>query len=452
MREYIRQHGLAKLGEYMAEEEAKLRSMPLNIAVIGNSGVGKSTFINTMRGLHPSDIERGAAAVGVVQTTLDPTPYKDPSSPNLVYWDLPGVGTLQYPIGTYKEQISFDRYDCFLILSQSRFTTNDAWLATEAENVRKNCYFTRTKVDIDLASEQEDYPSGFNEEAVLKKIIGNIKANFRLCGLDAPVFLISCKLNHKSRWDFPALRARLLGEFPISKRAAIISAMTATGKEVIALKYELLKKKIPAWAALSGAAGMVPIPGVEVAADISLVVNRIKYYMEQFGIDLPCMERLSTTFSIPLSALLREIETEKGETSPRALALEALGFKKGVRGFLKGLEIAGSTLAKTTLITIGGPAISGSISFTSTYFALNKVLRKLRDAAEKIQDIVWEASTGRRQFTEEADHVHSEDEGEEIATLQPLDTTVYEGQNNEVDSESIVVDEMTRLLGDSDLP
>ena len=55
---------------------------------IAFSGVGKSTFINCLRGLEAED--EGSASVGVVETTNQPTPYEHPDFPNLKIWDLPG--------------------------------------------------------------------------------------------------------------------------------------------------------------------------------------------------------------------------------------------------------------------------------------------------------------------------------------------------------------------------
>lgn len=52
------------------------------------SGVGKSTFINCLRGLEAED--ECAANVGVVETTNEPTPYEHPDFSNLKIWDLPG--------------------------------------------------------------------------------------------------------------------------------------------------------------------------------------------------------------------------------------------------------------------------------------------------------------------------------------------------------------------------
>lgn len=59
------------------------------VLIVVFSGVGKSTFINCLRGLEAED--QGSASVGVVETTNQPTPYEHPDFPNLKIWDLPGT-------------------------------------------------------------------------------------------------------------------------------------------------------------------------------------------------------------------------------------------------------------------------------------------------------------------------------------------------------------------------
>lgn len=84
------------------------RKRDIIYGVMGSSGSGKSSFINAMRGLKGQDA--GAAKVGVCETTTEPTLYKDPRNPNLVYCDLPGVGTPNYPKDdTYLEKIEFEK-------------------------------------------------------------------------------------------------------------------------------------------------------------------------------------------------------------------------------------------------------------------------------------------------------------------------------------------------------
>jgi len=106
------------------------KRIPLNIAVIGNSGVGKSSFINAIRGLTADD--EGAAELGETECTTDIPSYAHPNIRQLKFWDLPAVGTNNFPI--YLDKIQIDRYDFFLLLSASRFTENDTWLCNEIEH------------------------------------------------------------------------------------------------------------------------------------------------------------------------------------------------------------------------------------------------------------------------------------------------------------------------------
>jgi len=71
--------------KYALEEYNKTT---LNICVIGQPGVGKSSFINTIRNInhkHPD-----AASTDVIESTLKATPYEVPYSKDVRYWDVPG--------------------------------------------------------------------------------------------------------------------------------------------------------------------------------------------------------------------------------------------------------------------------------------------------------------------------------------------------------------------------
>ena len=55
------QGGVEGCRQYFKDKQDEWKTIPLNIAVIGNSGVGKSSFINAIRGLTADD--EGAAEV-----------------------------------------------------------------------------------------------------------------------------------------------------------------------------------------------------------------------------------------------------------------------------------------------------------------------------------------------------------------------------------------------------
>ncbi len=441
IRDFIKQHGLAKLKEYKEDEEVRRENTPLNIAVIGNSGVGKSTFINTIRGLLPTD--KGAAAVGIVQTTLDPTPYPDASSPNLVYWDLAGVGTPQYPVDTYKEQISFHRYDFFLVLSCTQFTANDAWLAVEARRAWKPCIFARTKVDASLRSQREDFPDTYNEEDALKKISRAIQDNLKDCSLDVPVFVISCKLACKCKWnDFPLLREKLLKDFPHLKRSAMVSAMAATGREVILAKYFLLLlENVSRWAALPALVTSLAIQAVDLFVEISRLEKIITYCLKQFGIDRVSLQRLSRQFEIPMSALLQELHTQCGDSTPRNIALEALVLRVRRRSDKR--------------FTPDYYHMFAPPSYFCMSALISELLKNLKDAALNIQGLVWEKCKETPKLpqgsTEIARIAEAEDEKEKTIYQSSIRIGQYKLSESdyiayEKDYERIIIHAITDLL------
>lgn len=65
------------------------RFSKINIAVVGDRGSGKSTFINALRDLYPDDPR--AATVNITHETKYPTPYPHPDNENFIMWDMPGI-------------------------------------------------------------------------------------------------------------------------------------------------------------------------------------------------------------------------------------------------------------------------------------------------------------------------------------------------------------------------
>ena len=191
--------------------------IPVNIAVIGFTGVGKSSFINAIRDLTADD--EGAAAVGVIETTTQITSYTHPDNPNLKFWDLPGVGTDNFPQAEYLRLISVDRYDFFVVLSATRFFETDTWLVKEISKRRKEFVFVRTKVDLDVNNNRKAHPRTHSEEAVVKKILTSTREHLNhIEQRSAEVFLIDSYARHK--YDFTLLSDKLLHELPEFKLLA----------------------------------------------------------------------------------------------------------------------------------------------------------------------------------------------------------------------------------------
>jgi len=133
----------------------------VDIAVVGNSGVGKSLLINSLRGVQRGD--PGWAPVGVNQTTEDPVAYAVPGQPGVRLWDLPGASSQQFPRGGYTRAIGLRHFELVLVVTTCRFTQTEAALLGELAASDVPSFVVRTMVDIDITSNQADHGQGPEE-------------------------------------------------------------------------------------------------------------------------------------------------------------------------------------------------------------------------------------------------------------------------------------------------
>ncbi len=136
----------------------------LNVGVTGESGSGKSTFVNAFRGL--GDEEEGSAPTGPVETTMKPEAYLHPKYKTVKVWDLPGIGTPSFKADEYLKLVEFERYDFFIIIASERFRECHTQLAKEITRMGKKFYFVRSKIDSVIDAEKRKKKS-FDQKRTL---------------------------------------------------------------------------------------------------------------------------------------------------------------------------------------------------------------------------------------------------------------------------------------------
>ncbi|XP_072517940.1 interferon-inducible GTPase 5-like [Salminus brasiliensis] len=340
-------------------------NISLSIAVTGDTGAGKSTFINSIRNLAADD--EGAAKTGVVETTVEPTPYQHPTMPGVVFWDLPGIGSSTFLAKTYLKQVQFDKYDFFIIISSERFRENDIMLAKEIQKRKKLFYFIRSKIDNDIRA--ESYKRSFNREETLSKIRRNCQENLKEFK-NAKVFLINCQVRNLSEYDFKLLVSTLMSELSEKKKQALIQSVPIHSLEILEKKVKMFEEAVWAAALLSGGIAVVPLPGLSLACDASILVAFFTSCYHSFGLDDKSLERLSERVNKPHLKALRK--------SPLVLGLASESTMRLQLSALVGQSVVEYLCS---LVPGVGSGIAALMSFGCTYKLLKNGLKDLADTA-----------------------------------------------------------------------
>ncbi|XP_066502807.1 interferon-inducible GTPase 5-like [Hoplias malabaricus] len=362
--EAIQASGEATLEQATNKAKEKIDSLfnvRLDIAVTGETGSGKSSFVNALRGLKDNDED--AAPVGVTETTTEPTPYQHPTMPNVTLWDLPGIGSSKFKAKTYLKDVTFDRYDFFLIVSSVRFRENDIKLAKNIKKKKKLFYFIRSKIDLDVQSKNER--QGIDKEETLSEIRKNCEEG--LNGIGNPkIFLVSSW--NIFEFDFEKLIETLESELPEHKQSALMQSVPVYSVAILEKKVKMFQIVTWAVAFISGAIAVAPVPGLSFSCDMAIVGSFFTSIYHSFGLDNKSLERLSVQVNKPHLKSLK--------MSPLVAELMKMSS----------LSLGASALGKLVfrLVPVAGSAAAAAISFTTTRTVLLKGLDELAEEARKV--------------------------------------------------------------------
>ncbi|XP_006641593.3 interferon-inducible GTPase 5-like isoform X2 [Lepisosteus oculatus] len=357
----------AKIQAYLSA----LEQVELSVAITGESGSGKSTFVNAFRGL--GDEDEGSAPTGVVETTMEPTAYPHPKHPRVTVWDLPGIGTPTFKADEYLQQVGFEKYDFFIIIACDRFKSCNVQLATHIQRMRKKFYFVRSKIDDNLRAESRK--KGFSQDKTLEVIRQDCIRGLDEHGLKAPsVFLISG--HDLGKYDFPLLEETLEQELPKHKRHVLLLALPNVTLEINQRKRKALQAGIWKLATLSCVVAAVPIPGLSVVVDVAILVCEIQRYYETFGLDEQSLSSLAERVGKPVEELKAVVKSPLNKEISADVVIKML--TKAAGGGLMLVEYWVST------IPVFGSMAAGGISFATTYHMLKSCLTELADDAQNV--------------------------------------------------------------------
>lgn len=335
----LEKKGLEGLKRELNENLDSWQNTKINIAITGSAGAGKSTFINSILGLE--DEEDDAAPTGITETTKDCKQYKSKKHPNVIFWDLPGVGTPSFPKDKYVKRVELGRYDFFIIMTRNRFTENDAWLADQIQLLGKQYFFVRSHVGQDIRNYKKAHPNCPDPEKQLSVIRNDCEKELK-ANTHEEISLIS--------QDTKAVRVYLIDSFELSgfdfntlvddlmriaaaevKSSVLVSALSSATQEIIDKKFRGLLYRIQY---VSFQAGLTCNADTAENVMRKVFAEESKFYREVFEIDDETLKADKELFNLTdLGVEIMTIQLKK--INKRLIRSHADRFQECIKQFKK---------------------------------------------------------------------------------------------------------------------
>jgi len=254
----------------LRRELEKLDEVRVRVALFGQPGAGKSSLINALIG-------REVAEAGErTDTTIAAHRYHHDG---VDYTDLPGFGTTRFPADTYWERFQIDDHDLLLCVKDGKFSLEDDRLFFDEIWKRgKVCIFVHNKADTLWSSTKTlaEVKAGLHDE--LQK---------RIAPHEAELVFTSCR----TREGLDELERAIWKYLPDAKRERWERAVAAYSEEWLERKRKVIEREVYVCAAISAANGFNPIPGADIAIDLSTLASLLVRIRSHYGLSDKRLER-----------------------------------------------------------------------------------------------------------------------------------------------------------------
>ena len=376
------------------ELDNEWKTLPVVIAVVGQTGSGKSTLIRRMLSYQPRDSNGPAIGQAVNECTKEAAQYKKEGT-GLLYIDLPGVNSstttndINTPeqIKAYSERFRLHTVDYFLLVSQNKFNAQEKILAKYiTKELKKKFLFVQTKMD---SLRNEDGNKFLEEDEgfdAVKNLIRNQIQNQLGFPTSERIFLISngtfkVSLDNEPCWvydnspeyEFDGLIKRIHNDMAGTDGLAKLKVdafILSTGnicESAIRAIANTLRQQSTKWPAIAATIGLVPIPGVSLLCDSGIIIGVAINYFEMFG--------------------MKPEDFIKGDTKSEQMTnlINLIGASMGVRAAAILSTAIGLSILEEGVkaIPIIGFVLGSVLGAVTSYISVEIVLNRLIDFCEK---------------------------------------------------------------------
>ncbi|XP_078573372.1 uncharacterized protein LOC144860133 [Branchiostoma floridae x Branchiostoma japonicum] len=445
----------------------------VNIGIVGEAGAGKSTFINSFRGIKPG--EEGAAEVSAFRhTTNEVTRYPVPDNQNIVLMDFPGVifrntGTRldmeeEFNTKSYLDLYGTEMEECdvFLVFVTCRVSNNIIWIAKEVRKMKKKVLFVRSKIDVDLANESRDNPRRFPEGTSsttievrrfveeLRKVTTKELERLSYAEVKETMVFVICGLPDdvaSGTYDMTNLRKAIYNTLSPDKKGVLINGLVEFATDMVHEKAEHLRsREVIAAAVANTVISATPIPGLGLALDIAILVAGYHRSKRALCLNDKSLRQLAAVGNKDYESLKKFVDrrlvlSEKIQNASGPVAIRAV-VGVAAAGVTVG-ALAFTSMALRIALPLVGGIIAAPASAALVVYIMRKMINEMETCAIELHEyafgedpspayigILGKECSSRKEFLNAIRGIRTSDPRSSIPQKSPKKPVEHESSEN----------------------
>jgi len=293
----------------------------VSVALFGQPGSGKSSLINKIAGEQVADV--GVETDKTVEAKAYPVK-------GVLYVDLPGYGTKKFPKDTFFQKQKIKDFDLFLCVTSGKLHQADTEFFQALAKLGKVCIFVINKCD-------EIWEDGVTFEELQKRKMEDITKHV---GQAVKTVFTSCRTNT----GLDILDDEIANNLDGAKRERWARGAKAYSIGFLKKKRKASEKHVAYGAAAAAANALNPIPGVDVAVDLTILLKLFKDIRDDFGLNDDSLSDLKKS-SIPVVAGLANNAIKYATKEGLLILLKNFAGREAVKEFTKYIPFIGQAVA-----------------------------------------------------------------------------------------------------------
>ena len=294
------------------------------IDLFGQPGAGKSSLINALAGTT-------VAEIGVeTDRTRDAQVY---TINNMQFRDLPGYGTELFPREGYLERFKINDTDLFLCVISGKLRDIDIDFFHELHLLNKPCLFVVNKMD-------QLWEQGCTFDQLKERIRLDLQSR-----MNVPIHVLftSCRYGGKEG-GIDQLEVQIGHVLAGVKKARWYRSAYAYSEQFLEEKHKACAQSIKIAASLAAANALNPIPGVDLAVDIGVLLKLFDNIRTSYGLNDDRLGILKNSNVAVMAQLANEIIRLLSREGIMML-LQRFALSEGIKEVARYVPFVGQLLA-----------------------------------------------------------------------------------------------------------